>query len=62
MKHWESDKLHWRKNAEAICVSPFRGRVGGRVGGRFGGRLALMVGNFSYPFQLVFNSLFFFLI
>ena len=54
VKDQESDKPCWRKNAEAICVSPF--------GGRVGGGLAPIRGNFSYPLQFVFNSLLFFLI
>ena len=58
VKHRESDKSRWRKKVEAICVSPF----GGRVRGRVGGGLAPMAGKFSYPFQLVFNYLLFFLI
>ena len=41
-------------SAEVICILAF--------GGQVGGGLAPMVGNFSYPFQLVFNSLLFFLI
>ena len=48
----------WVKKRRGDCVSPF----GGQVGGRVGGGLAPMAGKFSYPFQLVFNSLLFFLI
>ena len=54
VKHRESDKPCGQINTEAICVSPF--------GGRVGGGLAPMAGKFSYPFQLVFNYLLFFLI
>ena len=51
---WDNEKPCGRNNAEVICVLAFRGRVRGG--------LDPMVGKCSYPFHLVFNSLFFFLI